>query len=301
MVPCTTARSTTTSSSIGSRVRSPRLDRFGLTGLGLCLLMFVLAPAQLAAYPGGTPDFQTDLTPFCAACHSSTSEHDLEGAPGDRAAKEVAAQKHLAAIMAGTKAYAELSPPDRAKLVELIKAVDAASTIALEFPPSVAPGETFQVTAKLTGGAGPAVGVGLVDRPHRWWSRPASSLGWEVVGAPTIIGPKGSPQSDWLNRRPERKGRNITFVNVTDWKSSAETQAWASAKVIFTLRAPEKPGEYPLVGFYLYGTEKASALGTKANPMYGDQPLGGYTGKSGRVKFTAAHVITVKQAVAPAP
>ncbi len=208
--------------------------------------------------------------------------------------KEVAAQKHIAAIMSGGKSYTELAAADRAKLAELIKAVDAASTIVLEFPPSVAPGETFQVTAKLTGGSGPAVGVGLVDRAHRWWSRPASSVGWEVVGAPTIIGPSGSPQSDWLSRRPERKGRNITFVNVTDWKSSAETQTWASAKVIFTLRAPEKSGDYPLVGFYLYGTEKATVLGTTPNAMYGDQPLGGYTGKSGRVKFTPAHVITVK-------
>ena len=278
-------------------LRSTILRNTGLRSIAVAGLGFLVGssmPAQLAAYPGGTPDFQTDVMPFCAACHSSTNETDLEGAPGDRAVKEVAAQKHLAGIMAGTKTYAELAAPDRAKLVDLIKAVDAASTIELEFPPSVAPGETFQVTARIAGGSGPAVGVGLVDRAHRWWAKPASTLGWAVVGSPTIIGPDGGPQSEWLNRRPERKGRNVTFVNVTDWKSNAEAQQWASAKVIFTLRAPEKAGEYPLVGFYLYGTEKATTLGTKPNPMYGDQPLGGYTGKSGRVKFTESHVITVK-------
>ena len=38
------------------------------------------------------------------------------------------------------------------------------------------------------------------------------------AGAPTVIGPSGSPQSDWLGKRPERLGRGITYVNVTDWK-----------------------------------------------------------------------------------
>ena len=47
-----------------------------------------------------------------------------------------------------------------------------------------------------------------MDRPHRFFAKPASALGWEVVGAPTIIGPKG-PQSTWISRRPEREGRGI--------------------------------------------------------------------------------------------
>ncbi|MBW2423026.1 MAG: hypothetical protein JRG86_02190 [Deltaproteobacteria bacterium] len=40
---------------------------------------------------------------------------------------------------------------------------------------------------KVTGGGGPAVGVALVDRPHRHYARPAWALGWSVVGAPTVI------------------------------------------------------------------------------------------------------------------
>jgi hypothetical protein len=274
---------TSNASGIGLRLRA--LAR-------ACAGLLLAAPAF--AYPGGTPEFQTDVIPYCAACHSSTAADALLGAAGDRADKEVAEQKHLATILAGAKPYDTLSESDRGKLVELIKTVDANSTIELDFPPQVAPGETFQVTARLSGGAGPVVGVALVDQPHRWFARPASAAGWEIVGAPTVIGPAGKPQTEWLSRRPERFGRNITFVNVTGWKSDATTGSWAKAKVIFTLKAPERHGDYPLVGVFFYGTEKAIPMSTVANPMYGDQPLGGYTGKSGRVKFTTAHVVSVK-------
>lgn len=256
------------------------------------LLLAAASPAF--AYPGGTPDFQTDVAPFCAACHSSTALSDLAGVPGDRAEKELAPNKHYALISGGNKAYETLTDAQRKQVVELLKAVDANSTVEVEFPPQVAPGETFQITVRVTGGAGPVVGVGLVDRGHRWFARPASAVGWRVVGAPTVIGPKGNPQSDWLGHRPERFGRGITYVNIADWKSSAETGEWAKAKVIYTLKAPDKPGDYPLVGAYWFGTEKAIGLTTKSNPMYGDQPMGGYTGKSGRVKFSAEQVISVK-------
>ena len=52
------------------------------------------APAGVSAYPGGTPDFQTDVAPFCAACHSSLTVESLEGT-GERADKELSANKHL--------------------------------------------------------------------------------------------------------------------------------------------------------------------------------------------------------------
>ena len=273
-------------------------------GMGVTALVLGLGSGSVAAYPGGTPDFQTDVGPFCAACHSSTSIDDLSGL-GDRASAELALNKHLGAIRSGTGKYAELSEQDRARLAELISAVDQNSTISLEFPAQVAPGETFQVTVKVTGGAGPSVGVGLVDRPHRFFARPASAEGWKVVGAPTIIGPKG-PQSQWIGRRPEREGRNITFVNVEGVESSAEENKWSRAKIIFTLKAPKEVGDYPLVGAYFYGTETAVAMSTRKNPEYGPQPMGGVLGKSGRVKFSETAVITVKEAPAqpvaePAP
>jgi len=254
--------------------------------------LVLLAPSVGSAYPGGTPDFQTDVAPFCAACHSSVAEEHLEGA-GERARKEVIDQKHLAAILAGDKDYADLSLADREQLVEHIRAVDANSKIVLEFPPTVAAGEDFQVTVKVTGGSGPVVAVALVDRAHRWFAKPATTVGWTVVGSPTVIGPDGQPQAKWLERRPERFGRNITFVNIEGVESDAVAGKWSSSQVIFTLKAPAVPGDYPLVGVYFFGTEKATPLGYSVHPLYGKTPRGGYTGKSGRVKFTDAHVITV--------
>ncbi|MCH7868807.1 MAG: hypothetical protein IH881_14015 [Myxococcales bacterium] len=253
----------------------------------------VMAPALVSAYPGGTPDFQTDVIPYCAACHSSLDEASLQGA-GERAEKEVAERKHFAPILAGEKGYGKLSEAERQTLVTHIKAVDANSTITLEFPPQVAKGETFQLTVRLTGGAGPVVGLALVDRPHRWYARSASVVGWEIVGAPTIIGPDGAPQTEWMAKRPERLGRNLTFVNVTGVESDAVAGTWSKSKVIFTLKAPDKAGDFPLVGAYFYGTEKASPLGYETHPIYGKLIRGTYTGKSGRVKFSPAHVISVR-------
>ncbi len=262
------------------------------------LLLGLAMATATHAYPGGTPDFQTDVGPYCAACHSSTAEDDLAGL-GERAQAELPEAKHYAAILQGLGNYEEIPEADRAQLVELLSAVDRNSTIALEFPAMVAPGETFQVTVKVTGGAGPSVGVGLVDRPHRFFAKPASSLGWEVVGAPTILGPKG-PQTEWIERRPEREGRDVTFVNVDGVHSSADEDRWSRAKVIYTLRAPMIEGEYPIVGAYFYGTETGTAMTTRMHPTYGPQPLGGALGKSGRVKFSKKAVINVEQAdVAP--
>lgn len=260
------------------------------TAAGGFLASFVAGGAS--AYPGGTPDYQTDVGPFCAGCHSSTAKEDLSGL-GERATAELATNKHYAAIRSGAGKYAELSETDRARLIEMLSAVDRNSTIVLEFPAQVAPGETFQVTVKVTGGAGPTVGVGLVDRPHRFFARPASALGWKVVGAPTIIGPKG-PQRNWIERRPERKGRNVTFVNVEEIRSSAEDDKWSRAKIIYTLKAPSAVGDYPLVGAYFYGTETAVGLSTRMDPERGPQPLGGVLGRSGRVKFSETAIISVK-------
>jgi hypothetical protein len=253
----------------------------------------LMAPGFAAAYPGGTPDFQTDVIPYCAACHSSVAESALQGA-GERAQKELVDRKHIAPILAGEKAYGKLSEEERATLVSHIKAIDAASTIKMEIPPQVNAGENFQVTVRLTGGAGPVVGVGLVDRAHRWFARSAATVGWEMIGAPTVIGPSGTPQTEWLEKRPERYGRNLSYVNVLGVESDAVARKWSSSKVIFTVKAPSKPGDYPLVGVYYYGTEKSTPLGYEEHPIYGKLIRGTYTGKSGRVKFTPLHVISVK-------
>jgi hypothetical protein len=262
-----------------------------LARLGFSALL--LTPGGAAAYPGGTPDFQTDMLPACAACHSSLSEQVLSGSEA-RAKKELAENKHIALILAGEKGYGELSQADRELLAQHIRAVDDNTHIELEHPPHVAPGETFQVTLRVSGGAGPVVGVALVDRAHRWYARAATVVGWTIAGPPTVIGPNGRPQSEWLERRPDRFGREISFVNITGVESDAAAGSWAKSKLIFTLKAPDRPGDYPLVGALFYGTEKASPLGFTSHPIYGEQVRGGYAGSSGRLKFTDPKLITVK-------
>jgi hypothetical protein len=145
----------------------------------------------------------------------------------------------------------------------------------------------------VTGGAGPVVGVGLVDRAHRWYARPAASAGWFVVAPPEILGADGQPRNGWLEKRPESAGRDLSFVNVPGIESNAAAASWDSAEVIFTLRAPESPGSYPLAAAYWYGTEKSTLLGYTENALGGKEVRGGFTGGSGRVMFTPVQEIRV--------
>jgi hypothetical protein len=253
----------------------------------------LIVPAAALAYPGGTPSYQTDVAPYCAGCHSSRSVDYLAGA-GPRAEKEVAENKHIAVILSGQRGYAKLSEADRKTLADQVRALDEASTVAIEAPTSVEAGETFEVTVRVTGGAGPAVGVGLVDRAHRWYARPAASAGWTIAAPPQIFGTDGSSQTEWLGRRPEAAGRNLSFVNVTEISSDSAMKKWASAHVVFTLRAPAAPGTLPLAASYWYGTEKASQLGYTTNTMGRKEIRGGFTGGSGRVLFSEVLEIQVK-------
>ena len=265
-----------------------------VAGLPAWIAIVGLAGA-VGAYPGGTPYYQTDVSPYCAGCHSSISEDALAGA-GALAERELVTNKHLAPIQKGEGPYAKFSPADREILVQQIQTVDENSKIELaDYPPQVKAGEVFNLTVLVTGGAGPTVGVALVDRAHRWYARPFSARGWSIVGAPTVIGPDGKPQSAWLERRPERMGRGLTFVNITGVESDVVAGKYSKSKVIFRLKAPDKPGEYPVVGAYFYGTEKATPLGSDIHPLTGtEEPLGGFDGKSGRVKFSEPLVISVK-------
>ena len=245
------------------------------------------------AYPGGTPTFQTDAAPYCAACHSSREVSALAGA-GERATKESAEHKHISVILSGQHGYQTLSEPDRKTLAEQIRALDAASTIEIKAPPRVKAGEVFQVQVRVTGGGGPVVGVGLVDRDHRWYARPAASAGWQIAARPEITGGDGQPADDWLDKRPTEMGRNLSFVNVTGISSDPAAKKFDSAEVIFTLRAPDRPGSYPLAGAYWYGTEKSTLLGYTTNSIGQKEIRGGFTGGSGRVLFTKVQQIQVQ-------
>jgi len=54
-----------------------------------------------------------------------------------------------------------------------------------------------------------------------------------------------------------------------------------------------KPGKYTICAAFLYGTEKASPLG-RVEVHGHTQPLGGFAGKSGRIKFTELKSIDVR-------
>ena len=267
--------------------------------LAAAWLLGLAGASSAAAYPGGTPMFQTDVAPYCAACHSSRSAAAFEGA-GERAEQELVERKQITPILAGQKGYESLSAPDREALVQQIRALDAASTVTLRCPDGVPPGALFEVEVDVTGGGGPVVGVGLVDRDQRWWARPAASAGWQVAAEPRITGPDGEAQLEWLSRRPESAGRNLSFVNVTGIASDPARGAFAHAKVVFVLRAPERPGSYPLAAVYFYGTEKSTVLGYTTDAQGRKQVRGGFDGGSGRVLFTPVRRIEVRAADAAA-
>ena len=251
----------------------------------------VLLASAASGHPGGTPVEKTSVGIYCANCHASTAESDLEGT-GEKAKAELPENKHFAGILAGIGVYEKLSEADRARLVELLSAVDRNSTIKLEAPAEVAAGATFQVKVGLTGGAGPTVAVGLFDRPHRLRTRPVWTQGFEVLGLPKVVGGKV--------RRPAASAAKVRVPNLIDIEgvsSSADADRWAKVQVVFTLKAPMKAGDYPLFGAYLYGTEKAVNLSRRTDDSrFPPSPLGGETAASGRVKFSLKHVIRVKAA-----
>jgi predicted nucleic acid-binding protein len=260
--------------------------------MGLAIVVWI-APMAALAYPGGTPNYQTDAAPFCASCHASLEVEALAGA-GERAEKELAERKHISVIVSGQQGYSSLSEADRNTLISQIRALDEASTVVLEAPAAVKAGETFRATVRVTGGAGPAVGVALVDSNHRWYARPAPSAGWSVVATPEITGADGQPRNDWLEKRPDSAGRNLSFVNVGGISSDSALKKWDSATVVFTLRAPDRPGSYPLAAAYWYGTEKSTLLGYTTNAMGQKEVRGGFGGGSGRLLFTTVSQIQVQ-------
>jgi hypothetical protein len=254
---------------------------------------------EASGHPGGTPDDLVATGLYCARCHASTAESDLEGL-GERARTDLAENKHLKAVREGAGVYSALPPEERGRIAELLAAVDAHSTVAVEAPAEVAAGATFEVRIELAGGAGPRVAVGLFDRPHRLYARALALQGFEVLGTPRVEGAR-------LHALPAGDGgtagapgsKRPTFFDIEGIASSADAQRWASARIVFTLKAPTKAGDYGLVAAYLYGTEKA-VEGTTRNDdsRFGPRPLGGVTGASGRIRFSEKRLLRV---VAPTP
>src|SRR5881409_204199 len=88
------------------------------------MLPFVMIGAAMAvADPYGPPYAVTDMAPFCATCHASTSPAQLLDLPAEAAAAETTEGKHFVRIRTDP-AYRDLSPADRERLIAAIKWVD---------------------------------------------------------------------------------------------------------------------------------------------------------------------------------
>ncbi len=260
--------------------------------MALTAALAAVAPRPAAAYPNGTGEYVTDAGPFCAGCHSSRQASQFRELPPEHAAQQLVDNKHLALITKGTGPYEKLSEAERATLVEQIRAVDAASSITLEIPKSVKPGAPLTATVKVHGGAGPVVGVMLLDSDLRYQSRAPAADGWMISGAPAVTGPDGKPQTTWVDKRAAGLGKNLNYVMVYGMKGDAVAKTYGNAIVAYPLTAPTKPGDYTIAAALLYGTEKASPLSTVKKTGF-DLPLGGFAGASGHILFTEARTVTV--------
>jgi hypothetical protein len=260
----------------------------------LSVLALLLAPALSFAYPGGTPDFVTDVAPFCAGCHSSTSPDQLAGVPASRAEDEQVESKHIAKIRAARpdSPYAKLTEQQRAELIAGIQKIDQGSRVEIRAPSSLTTGQEFDVTVKATGGAGPVIGLALVDSGQRFRARPAASAGWHVLAPPKVMGPDGKPQTQFTEKRAD--GAGISYVNVSGVTADPQAGKLSTVSVTWRLRAPDRAGSYPLAAVFLYGTEKGAPHGAVDAPWGGKQPIGGLTANAGRVRFSDVQQIQVK-------
>ncbi len=256
----------------------------------LCVL-----PASVLAYPGGTPNYVTDVAPYCTACHSSVSIEQLGGVPEQRANAELADNKHLATIeVAGDETpYGELDPAQRRALIAAIRQIDQNSGVRILAPLSVNAGQVIDVTVEARGGGGPVVGIALVDSNQRWQASPPPSRGWQVLEAPAVTGPDGQPQTKFTDRRNPELSPAISYVNISGVQADPVQNKYDQVSVTYRLRAPARPGTYPLAAAFLYGTEKASPHGG-VETITGTQPRGGLFSASGRVRFSEVLQVQVK-------
>src|ERR1043166_7287260 len=194
-----------------------------------------LAPQAAHAYPNGTESYVTDAGPFCAGCHSSRQESQLREMPKEHAAQQLAESKHLAAISKGAAPYDKLSEADRKTLVEQLKAGGAATTITLDVPKTVKAGAPLTVTAKAHGGAGPVVGIMLLDADLRYQSRAPDADGWTITGAPAATGPDGKPQTTWTDKRAPGLAKNLNYIMVYGMKGDAVAKTYKDATVAYAL------------------------------------------------------------------
>ena len=244
------------------------------------------------AYPNGPLWYATDVAPYCAGCHASTSADQFPEHPKEFAQQWTVEGKHLGDFDKA-QAYQDLKPEQKAQLIASIKKVDANANISLDAPPTINAGKTFSVTVSAKGGAGPVIGLALLDNDVRFQSRPISATGFKIMAPPKITGSDGKVQKKWNDMRYKKLDGNINFAIVFGIKPDLEKDTFDTSKVEWTLRAPTDPGTYTIAAVFFYGTEMATPLGTVE--QFGRKlPKGGFLGHSGRVKFSKVHTVTVQ-------
>lgn len=244
------------------------------------------------AYPGGPLEDVTDAAPYCAGCHSSTDANQLRDMQGPRKDQMLAAS-HIGAIKAGQGNYSKLTPDQRNQLAADVQKVDDNAKVTLDVPAVVSRSADFAARVATEGGSGPVVGVMLLDEDLRNQARAIEAEGFQIVGAPEVVGPDGKRQEQWEARRYDDFARNLNFLVVFGVKADLAANHFANTKVIYNMSAPAKPGKYTICAAFLYGTEKASPIGRVE--MHGrTMPLGGFDANSGRIKFSELKTIEVR-------
>jgi hypothetical protein len=256
------------------------------------LSLTMLAAAVALADPYGPHNAVTDMAPFCATCHSSTSLDQLRDLPASAAARETIDGKHLSRIKTDP-AYKDLSPKDREALIAAVKWVDAQASVTIQAPSQARRNSRIDVTVVTRGGAGPVIGVSLVDSTLRFQARPISSSGFKVIGPALVLGPDGKPQAQWAERRMRGSDMGLNTVMITGIKGDPATKHVDETRTTWVLRTPPEPGTYTFAAAFFYGTEKAHPLGFLTLDGQTASP-GRTSGASGRIMFSNVASVSVK-------
>lgn len=261
--------------------------------LGFLAVAGIVVTSSAQGYNGGPLRNITDLSPTCAGCHSSMQKEQLRVDPEALQASQVVETKHYKAIEEGAGAYKDMSPADRQKLLADVKTHDANASVMLSVPSRVRKGQEIQVAATVRGGSG-VVGVMLLDTDLRFQSRSIAGDGWLIIGAPRISGPDGKEETRWTDSRGPGLKKNINFALIFDMKADIEARKFPEGKVSWTVRAPQDPGTYTMTVAFIYGSEKASTVGSVTSPAGVTFPQGGGGGPSSHIRFSPVQTITVQ-------
>jgi len=256
-----------------------------------CAITALVSTAVALADPYGPPHAVTDMAPFCATCHASTTLAQLSDLPPEIAMTETIEEKHLKHIQTNV-AYKDLTSAERQSLLNAVKWADEQATVSITAAAQAKRNSRIEVTVITRGGAGPVIGLSLVDSVVRFQARPIGSTGFKVLGPPLIIGPDRKAQTDWIDRRMRGTELGLSTVMIAGIQGNAVTRQVNETRTTWTLRTPPEPGIYGIAAAFYYGTEKTHPLGTVMRNGRAE-PRGGANGGGGRVMFSTLLKISV--------